>query len=218
MFGHKGFRVSLIGAVAILLSPSLWAALGASVTLSTGSPGNIYPGQTSEIEITLSNSNSAASITGVAFSNLLPGTLPNGLKVAGAASYSCVDPSGPTVIAGSGTLTAALGTQTISLSGGVIPARSGSTDGSCSIRIPVTAGSSSGNARTDAYQIAAGAVTGNDGAPVSNAGTVSQSLNILGLAKPTMSKSLTSTTLTLGGAATTMRITVKNPNRMIRRW
>ncbi|TXI79019.1 MAG: DUF11 domain-containing protein [Dechloromonas sp.] len=212
MFGHKGFRVSLIGAVAILLSPSLWAALGASVTLSTGSPGNIYPGQTSEIEITLSNSNSAASITGVAFSNLLPGTLPNGLKVAGAASYSCVDPSGPTVIAGSGTLTAALGTQTISLSGGVIPARSGSTDGSCSIRIPVTAGSSSGNARTDAYQIAAGAVTGNDGAPVSNAGTVSQSLNILGLAKPTMSKSLTSTTLTLGGAATTMRITVNNPN------
>lgn len=202
----------LLGLNAGLLTTSALAGLGASVTLSSGSPANIYPGQISEIEITLSNSNSSSAVNAVAFNNTLSGALPNGLKVAGAATYTCVDPAGPTVIVGSGTLTAVVGTQAVSLSGGVIPARSGSTDGSCTIRVPVTAGTGTGTARTDTFEILAGAVTGNDGAAVANAGAVSQSLNILALAKPTMAKALDNTTLTLGGAATTMRITVTNPN------
>ena len=72
----------------LLLAPVsvTWAALGASVTLVSGQPGTIYPGETTQLQITLSNSNPAAAINNVAFNNSLPGTLPNGLSIAGAAS------------------------------------------------------------------------------------------------------------------------------------
>ena len=118
------------------------AALGASVTVSPGQPTDIYPGETTQLEITLSNYNELAAITAVAFSNNLPGTLPNGLKINGAPTYTCTDPSDGSVVAGSGVLTAVNGTQAISLAGGVIPARANNTDGTCSIKIPVTGGSS----------------------------------------------------------------------------
>jgi uncharacterized repeat protein (TIGR01451 family) len=201
------------GGLGFAASGPLWAALGAAVTLSSGQPANIYPGQNSEIEITLSNSNTASPISAVQFSNSLPGVLPNGLKVAGAATYFCTDPSSSSnPIAGSGTLTATLGTQLISLNGGVIPTKFGSIDGTCTIRVPVTAGTSTGSARTDTYSLGSSTVTGNDGIAVANAGSVSQSLNILAFSRPLITKNLGSTTLTLGGAATTLSITVSNPN------
>lgn len=198
--------------LALLHAPQVLAALGASVTLVSGDPTDIYPGQSTRLEITLSNSNTAADITGVAFANSLPGALPNGLKVAGAATYTCTDPAGPTTVAGSGTLTANPGTQAISLSGGVIPARANNTDGTCTIQIPVTAGTSTGNAATYAYTIASGAVTGNDGAPVANVGTVSQSLNVLALTRPSISKAFSNSSVILGGATRTLTITLTNPN------
>ncbi|HMX15515.1 MAG TPA: SdrD B-like domain-containing protein [Rhodocyclaceae bacterium] len=188
------------------------AALGASVTLVSGDPTSIYPGESTRLEITLSNSNTAASITGVAFSNTLPGTLPNGLKVAGAATYTCTDPAVPVTNAGVGTLTAAPGTQAITLSGGDIPARANGTDGTCTIQIPVTAGTSTGNAASYTYTIAGGAVTGNDGGAVSNAGAVSQSINVTAIARPTLSKAFSNSTADLGGATRTLSITLTNTN------
>ena len=117
-------------AVALLSGAQVaWAALGASVTLATGSPTDIYPGETTTLRITLSNSNSINPITGVGFSNTLPGTLPNGLKVAGAPSYTCTDPATATTSAGIGALTAVTGTQAVSLVGGSIPAKFGATPG-----------------------------------------------------------------------------------------
>lgn len=140
---------------ALLLS---WAALGASVTLVPGDPSSIYRGQSTRLEITLSNGNTVAAITGVTFANSLPGTLPNGLKLAGAATYSCTDTAGPTTTPGSGTLSASLGAQAISLTGGVIPARANNTDGTRTLRIPVTAGTSTGSAASYAYTIASGTI------------------------------------------------------------
>ena len=190
------------------------AGLGASVTLQTGAPGDIRPGEITTLEITLSNNNPAAAITGLTFSNNLPGSLPNGLKIAGAASYTCTDPAGPTTTPGSGTLTANLNDQAIQLSGGVIPKRNAasSTDGICTIRIPVTAGTATGATTNYTYTIANGAVTGNDGSAVANVGAVSQSINILALNRPTVSKSFSNATAILGGAARTLTITVANPN------
>ena len=194
-------------------SSPAWAALGASVTLASGQPTNIYPGEITELQITLSNNDPMAPISTVGFSNSLPGTLPNGLKIAGAPTYTCTDPSGPTTTAGIGTLTAAIGTQAISLTGGVIPARysASNTDGSCTIIIPVTAGTSTGNAATYAYDITGGTVTGNNNT-ISNAGEVSQSINVNALAQPTISKSFISSSLVLGAASTAMDITVSNSN------
>ncbi len=198
----------------LYFSSAAYAGLGASVTLSSGQPTSINPGETTQLEITLSNSNTTAPINNVDFSNLLPGTLPDGLKISGAATYTCTDPSIPATNPGSGTLTTVIGTQTITLDDGIIPARDAgsSTDGTCTIIIPVTAGTSDGTAQTYNYQIASGAVTGNDGGAVSNSGAVNQSINVLAISRPVVTKSFASSTLILGGAPTTLTITVSNPS------
>jgi len=214
-FGIRSLTKAFFILLLIFVSSPTWAALGTSVTLANGQPTDIYPGEITQIQITLSNSNSVAPVTGVGFSNNLPGILPNGLRVAGLPTYTCTDPAGPTTSVGVGTLTATLGTQAITLGDdGVIPARStaNNTDGSCTIIIPVTAGTSTGNAITYAYTIAGFAVTGNDGSPVSNSGAVSQSINVRALSQPSISKSFVSSTLVLGASATTMNITVTNTN------
>ena len=200
--GWRGLALASLLAIA----PAAHAALGASVTITTGFPGTIYPGENTRLQITLSNSNESAAISSVAFSNSLPGTLPNGLRIAGAATYLC---NGGLNI---GTLTAALGAQTIVLAGGVIPPRAGGTDGSCVIEVPVTAGTSSGNSATYTYTIDAGAVTGNDGVAVANVGAVNQSINVRQLAPPVITKAFASNSVILGGAPTTLTITVTNPN------
>ncbi len=86
------WRVAAIGAL-LLAAPSALASMGAAVTLASGQPGLIYPSETTQLEITLSNSNTTSAVNGVAFSNTLPGTLPNGLKIAGAATYTCFNPT-----------------------------------------------------------------------------------------------------------------------------
>lgn len=197
------------GLLALPVSSAL-AALGASVTLVSGQPGAILPGNTTQIQITLSNSNTAAAIGNVAFSNLLPGSLPNGLKIAGALSYACADANG--AVASTGTLNAVIGTQSIALSGGTVPARASNKDGTCTILIPVTAGTSTGSTATYIYAIDSGAVTGNDGGAVANSGAVSQSINVLALARPTISKSFASSSLSVGGNSTVLTITLANSN------
>lgn len=198
-------------ALCLLQAPQVLAALGASVTLFSGDPSSIYPGESTRLQITLSNSNTSAVVGSAGFSNSLPGTLPNGLKVAGAASYTCNDPSGAP-FAPTGSLTAVPGTQSVTLAGATIPARANNTDGTCTLLIPVTAGTSTGNAATYTYTIADGAVTGNDGAPVANTGAVSQSLNVNAISRPTLSKSFSNSTAILGGATRTLTLTLTNSN------
>ena len=209
---HAGkYLVLLAGG---LVAGTAWAGLAASITLQSGQPTNIRPGETTVLEINLANNNSTADITGVGFSNSLPGTLPNGLKIAAAPTYTCFDPNTNATTAGTGTLTAVVGTQAIQLSGGVIPRRNGgnSTDGTCTIRIPVTAGSSTGSGTAYTYTILNGAVTGNDGGNVANVGDVSQSVNVTAIARPTITKAFNNGTAYLGGASRTLTITVNNPN------
>jgi hypothetical protein len=72
-------KKTLAGLLLVLLPVSAaWAGLTASVT-RVASATDIYPGETANLQITLSNNSTSASITGVDFSNSLPGTLPNGL-------------------------------------------------------------------------------------------------------------------------------------------
>ncbi len=198
----------------LLLPGIVWAGLTASVTLQSGAPTNIRPSELTTLEITLANNNSLAAINNVALSNSLPGTLPNGLLVAGAATYTCLDPVAGTTAPGSGTLTAAIGTQAIQLAGGIIPARNStaSVDGACTIRIPVTAGSSNGTGTAYTYTILGGAVTGNDGSPVANIGNVSQSVNVTAIAQPQISKLFSNATAILGGASRTLTLTISNAN------
>lgn len=209
----SGFVHAAVVLLALLPVSEAFAALGASVTLASGQPGTIYPGETTQLQITLSNSNTGSAINNVGFGNTLPGTLPNGLKIAGAVTYTCTDPAGPTVAAGAGTLTAAIGTQAISLANdGVIPARANGTGGTCTITVPVVAGSSTGSSATYTYTIGNGAVTGNDGGAVANTGAVNQSINVRSVLLPVIGKAFSNSTAFLGGAPVTLTITVTNPN------
>ncbi len=196
----------------VLSASAANADIAASVTLALGASGTIDPGEQTSLEIILSNSNPSASVTNLAFSNVLPGTLPNGLFVDATATYECTDPATSITSAGSGTLTATPGTQAISLSGGVIPARAAGSDGFCVIAIPVSAGTSNGSFRTYTYAIADGAVTGTDGAPVANSGAVSQSINVNALQRPRITQHGVSNgnRLILGGDPQTLTMTVTN--------
>lgn len=202
----KHSSVKALLAVALLSgAQAALATLGASVTL-TG-PTDIYPGQTTNLLITLSNSDISSPITAVGFANSLlagSGVLPNGLKVAGTATYVCSDANTDA------TLNASIGTQGITFSGGTIPVKVGGIDGTCKITIPVTAGTSTGSAETYTYTIASGAVTGNGPGAQANVGAVNQSINVKAFSKPSISKNFASSTIYLGGVATTLTITINN--------
>lgn len=194
---HSFLRSTLIALLAGLTPVFAFAALTASVTAISLPAQGIYPGETATLRITLSN-NAGASINNVAFSNSLPGTLPNGLSVIGTPTSSC-----------GGTFTAGIDTQVLTLASGIIPAASGGIDGTCVIDIPVTAGTSTGNPASYAYEILSNAVTSSGG---SNTGAVSQTIPVRGFDKPQISKNFTSDNLVLGGPATALVITVTNPN------
>lgn len=205
--------LSLAGTLLCALPQVALAGLGASVTLQTGQPTSIRPSETTVLEITLSNNDDVQEIGGVNFSNSLPGSDSDRLKVAAAASYTCFDPTIPGAVAAQGTLTATPGTQAISLTGGVIPRRDATsmTDGSCTLLIPVTADTSNGAGTSYTYTILDGAISG-DGGAVANIGDVSQSINVLGIAQPTISKSFSPNTVVLGGVDSVLTITVSNSN------
>jgi len=86
------------------------------------SPTSINQGGSSTITITLFNENTIA-LTGAVFSD----PMVNMQVAAGATTNTC-----------GGTLTATVGSGSISLSGGTIPARVGLVPGSCAITVPVT--------------------------------------------------------------------------------
>ncbi len=211
----KSALLTLITLTSLALASPAWADLGASVTLAPGAPTAIDPLQETSLQITLSNSNAGAPITGVSFANSLPGTLPDGLYSSSPATYECFDPAGPSTAPGVGTLTITPGGQSINLSGGVIPPRANNADGTCTITIPVSAGTSTGTFKTYVYTILGGAVTGTDsGLTVTNSGNVSQSVNVRAMSAPRVTQHAVtnSNTLILGGSTQTLTFRVTNDN------
>lgn len=197
----------------LLTATAARADLGASVTATPA--GAIDPLENKNVIITLSNSDTANALTSVGFSNSLPGTLPDGLFISGAATYTCFDPAASSSSAGAGTLTATQDTQPISLSGGTIPAAFGGTNGTCTITIPVTAGTSTGNVASYDYTITGGSVSGFDGtATQTNSGSVTQSVVVNSINNPSITTHVVSggNLLVLGGGAETLTITVQNTN------
>lgn len=211
----RGFKQWFRGGVLSALwacSVPVWAALGVSVGQAPA-PAPIYPGEVTQLRITLSNSNPAAAITNVSFANDLPGVLPNGLRVAGVAVYTCTDPATGVSSPGLGVLNAPDGTQTVGLSGGVVPARANNTDGTCEITVPVTAGTNSGNAANYTYTFANSSVQGTDNnGVVTNLGSVAQNIEVRAMDRPGIAKSFNPATLVLGGASGQLTLTLTNTN------
>lgn len=125
--------------------PGIRAAFGAV---------SIPVGGTTSLTFTITNPNVGSKLTGIGFSD----SLPAGLRVA--------SPNGLAGSCGSGTVTAAAGSSTISLAGGSL-----SADSICTISVKVTA-------RTTGRKVdTTGPVTSNEGG---NGGRASASLGVVG--------------------------------------
>lgn len=190
-----------------LIAPAQ-AQLGVSKTRAPDAlyAGTKYVGDVSAFLIRISNNFVSGDITGVAFTD----TMPAGFKVAGAGvvSTSCVDGNGASVPF-SGTVGAAPGSQSISLSGGVIPSRNGGTEaGRCDIVVEVT--STSAGAGNNILNV--GAVTGQhvpEGA-IANGEVAQQSLTFEALDAPSLSKEFAGGTIVKADEPTRLTLTIHN--------
>jgi uncharacterized repeat protein (TIGR01451 family) len=198
--------VLTFGAAVLAAAPAM-AALDVSMSIAPTYSNPIYPGDVTAFRITLTNNNPAADVTGVAFID----NMPSGLVVAGAGlrAYTCTDGDGVSS-AGAGSLTAPLGGSTISLSGGVVPrSKSGGAAGRCEIDVEVT---STVRNSSQLNTIPAGAVTGNDGVPLSNGTQAQQSVTVNNLNLPVITKSFGTSTIVRNDQATTLTIVISNAN------
>ena len=189
-------RIALVPLV-LLSSASAFAAITVSKSIASAYSGNIYPGDVTAFQITLSNDNPASAVSGVALNDDMSA---QGITVAGAGliSNTC-----------GGVVTATPGATSFSLVSGAIPiAPGGGSLGSCDIVVEVTSTIQSTRTNT----LASGAVTGNDGAAVSNGTPAAQSFNVLTLSPPTLGKSFSPTTVVQNSGVSQLTLTLSNPN------
>lgn len=192
------------------------ATLIASMSIATdqGYTTTIYPGDVTAFRIALTNSDSDYTVSSVTFSDVMPA----GMTVAGVGvkSYTCTDPNGGTVFP-TGTVNAPLAGNTIALvdnggdGGGTIPKAQtpaqGGLLGKCEIVVEVTVNAAGAPVNT----IAGGGVTGTDnGAGVSNADPAMQSITVLSLNAPTISKSFSPGTIVKSDQRSKLSIVIGN--------
>lgn len=196
-------------ALAAGLAGNALAALDVSMSVSPAYANPIYPGDTTSFRITLTNSNPAATVTNVAFTDNMPVALV--VAGSGVTAYNCTDGDG-NVSAGVGAVTATVGTSVISLAGGVIPqAKPSGASGKCDIDVEVT--STVKNA-VHTNTIGVGAVTGNDGAALANTTQAQQSITVNDLNLPVISKSFSRTTVVKSDQTVRLTITISNANNL----
>jgi len=167
-------------------SPSNTATLSvvSPPTISKGfSPTSIAVNGTSTLSFTITNPNSSTGLTGLAFTD----NLPAGLQVAG--TPNAVDNCG-------GTFSAAVGSPSVSLSGGSVGASA-----SCTISVSVTATTSGVMNNTT------GAISSTEG----GTGTTSNTATLTVASPATIAKSFSPTNIALGGNST-LSFTITNPN------
>ncbi|MBZ5491805.1 MAG: DUF11 domain-containing protein [Acidobacteriia bacterium] len=166
-------------------SANLTVATPPTITKAFGA-ASILVGANTSLTFTLNNPNTSLALTGVAFSD----TLPAGLQVA--------TPNGLATTC-SGTVTAAAGSGSISLTGGTLAANA-----SCTISLNVTG-------------IAAG-VQNNTTGPISStesgAGATSNTASITVIGPPSIAKAFGAASIQLNGS-TSLSFTITNPNATV---
>ena len=161
------------------------------------SPLSIAPGATSRLGMSIFNPNVFA-LTNASWTNNL---------IANQAGLVIANPADIVNTCG-GSVTAAPGSTTLSLSGGTVPAQNGPTPGSCSVTITVTS-STIGNLITT---IPAGALSASGGGTtITNTDPASATLHVGGVLPPSVSKSFSSATI-WAGEVTQLSIGITNPD------
>lgn len=176
------------------------------MTTAPGAPNPINPGDTTTFRIILTNSSTAADVTGVGFADTMDARL---FVVDPVAVASCLDGNGGTV-ASSATVIAPLRGNTITVSGETVPKAVGGVSGLCTIDVKVT---SVANNQAPVNTIGVGDVTGTEsGSTISNGTLASQSITVNNLNVPTIDKSFSPSTIVRGDQPTTLTIHINNPN------
>lgn len=166
-------------------------------------PGTVNPNGVSTLTITLTNNNTE-QIDNVSLTNTLPGTLTQGVVIA--------NPPRASTTCGGGSVTATAGTQTITLSNGIIPAKVGSVAGICTIVVDVVG---KGTSATHTNTIPAGGVTGvihGTSISISNPSAATATLRILAITIGVV-KGFNPLTVS-GNSASTLSIELSNPNNV----
>src|SRR6266487_1806187 len=191
----------LVGAmiVSILLTPGETAAaqvLSFPAEMNKSfSPISIAAGGVSRLSVTIYNPN-AFTLTNASWTDNLIGIQP-GLTVA--SPVSLTNTCG-------GSVAAAAGSTTLSLSGGTVPAQVGSTPGSCTVSINVTSTTPGNLINT----IPAGALTSTGaGMTITNTSPASATLNVTGTQPPSVTKSFSPGTI-WAGQVSQLSIVIRN--------
>jgi LPXTG-site transpeptidase (sortase) family protein len=166
-------------------------------------PSTIIPNGISTLTITLQNTD-VSRLVNVSVTDTLPGNTVNGVVVAPTpnASTTC----------GSGVVTAAAGTQTITMTGGIIPAQVGAIPGVCTITVDVQ-GKGSAATRTNTIPIlnVSGTIEGT-ATTVNPTAAASAPLTIANLSIGVV-KGFDPLTV-FGGSASTLSVQLVNPNNV----
>lgn len=196
-----GTLTNTMSAVTTTQAPASSAASGSIFVIlppavaKSFSPSTVVVNVPSTMTITLSNpATNSAAITGVTFTDSYPTSAGGGTLVNASATSAFDASSSPGC---SGTITGALGSGSLALSGGSIP-----VGGSCVIKINVT------SATAGTYNNSTGAVaTGNSGSGSAGAATLTTTLQ----AAPTVTKAFAPATVPIGGSST-LTISLTNPS------
>ena len=148
------------------------------------SPISIVPGGISRLRVTIYNPN-AFPLSQAAWTDNLIGVQP-GLSIANPVNLtnSC-----------GGNVTATAGTTTLSLSGGIVPARVGTAPGSCTVAVDVTSTTPGNLINT----IPANALSSTGaGSTITNTTPASATLHVSAVQAPALSKNFSPTTILIG--------------------
>jgi len=186
---HKSILFLLVAVLSISMlaipSQTVYAQISLPAEINKSfSPISIAAGGTSRLRVTIFNPN-GFSLTNASWTDNLVGVQP-GLSIA--------DPVGLTNTCG-GSVTAVVGSTTLSLSGGTVPAQSGATPGSCTVSINVTSTTIGNLINT----IPRGALTSTGGGTtITNTTPASATVNVNGVFPPAVSKSFSPSTIWAG--------------------
>lgn len=196
----KSFLPFLIVVVLVSVFGRVETSHAQSITLPAEinkkfTPIAILAGETSVLSVTIYNPN-IFPLTDASWTDNLAGIQP-GLQIAS-----------PVVVTNTcgGSVTAAAGSSSFSLSGGVVPAQSGTRPGSCTVSVQVTSFTSGSLINT----IPVGALESQGGGTsISNTSSASATLNVTGNPTPSVSKSFSPGTIWADGTSR-LTVTIRN--------
>jgi len=162
------------------------------------SPINILPGEISQLQVSIFNSN-AFTLSEASWVDDLAG-VQSGITIASPLHYTTTNCGAGAVV------TASPGGTTLALDHATVPALSGSTPGTCTVTIDVTATTSGNLVNT----IPAGKLTATgNGGSVTSSSPASATLNVTKILPPSVSKSFNPTTI-WAGATSLLTINIAN--------